>query len=343
MAGALYNVNLNKLCSMLNLGEMRSDPKALSGGLLHRMFAVETTQGKYAVKALNPQIMARPKALQNTIHSERIANAAARSDIPALPAKQFYGESIQRVDDQYYLVFDWVEGRSLTHDDVHPSHCETIGGILADIHMTDFSMLEVERDLQDETTLADWHFYLQQGKESGSVWVDLMAETIDQLYDWNARAGKAARELASHTVICHGDLDSKNVMWRGDQPILIDWEAAGYVNPMQNLAETAMHWSQDEDGTLDKDRFIAFLRGYRNRSGTIQADWSTVLDQGPAGMLGWLEYNLKRSLWIECTDEAEQRLGTNEVITALNALKRYDDQRSEIEQWLNEGSRGSVT
>lgn len=57
-----YNVQFEKMCHVLNLGELIKPPEAVTGGLLHRMFAIETTQGKYAIKVLNPLIMARPTA-----------------------------------------------------------------------------------------------------------------------------------------------------------------------------------------------------------------------------------------------------------------------------------------
>lgn len=71
-----YNLNFEKLCNELQLGELISSPKPISGGLLHRMYAIETTQANYAVKALNPQIMIRPAAVQNYINSEKIADVA---------------------------------------------------------------------------------------------------------------------------------------------------------------------------------------------------------------------------------------------------------------------------
>lgn len=74
----LYHLQFEKLCSALELGTLIKVPEKVSGSLLHRMFAVETTRGKYAVKALNPQIMARPTALQNYIQSEKIAAALSR-------------------------------------------------------------------------------------------------------------------------------------------------------------------------------------------------------------------------------------------------------------------------
>ena len=96
------------------------------------------TQGKYAIKALNPQIMLRPVAMQHFINSKRIVNIVA-NNIPALPAKKFNGTFMQEIDKQFYLVFDWVCGKSLKFNEINIAKCEKIGDILADIHMTDFS------------------------------------------------------------------------------------------------------------------------------------------------------------------------------------------------------------
>lgn len=74
MSDIQYNLQFEKLCNVLKLGDIGGDPKPISGGLLHRMYAMETTQGKYAIKALNPQIMLRPVAMQNYINSELISD-----------------------------------------------------------------------------------------------------------------------------------------------------------------------------------------------------------------------------------------------------------------------------
>lgn len=334
MSDINYNLQFEKLCNVLKLGEMIDMPEAISGGLLHRMYAIETTQGKYAIKALNPQIMHRPVAMQNFINSEQIVNIAA-NNIPAIPAKKFNGTSIQELDNQFYLVFDWVEGRSLKASEINMDHCEKIGAVLADIHRTDFSELGISNNKLYNSQLTDWNYYLHKGQESDIEWVNLMLEIIDRLYDWNAQANECAKLLASHMVISHGDLDSKNVMWSQSNPLIIDWESAGYVNPMQELTETAIYWSENESGNIDKERFLAFISGYKKRYGTLQANWRAVLLNGFLGKLGWLEYNLKRSLWIECTDKAEHQMGTAQVTGTINAIRRYADMISEVEKWLN--------
>ena len=122
-------------------------------------------------------------------------------------------------------------------------------------------------------------------------------------------------------------------MWNQDNPIVIDWEATGYINPMHELTETAVYWSENEMGNIDKERFLAFIGGYKKRYGILQANWRMVL--GFLGKLGWLEYNLKRSLWIECTTEEEQQMGTAQVTETINAISRYADIISALEEWLN--------
>lgn len=232
-------------------------------------------------------------------------------------------------------MFDWIDGKSLKSSDINIGHCEKIGNILAEIHMMDLSELGIICDWSDIEKLTDWNYYLQKGKENNSVWVNQLLEIIDQLYDWNAKANRSEKHFASEMVISHRDLDPKNVMWSQDNPIVIDWESAGYTNPMKELIETAIYWSENETENIDKERFFAFIHGYKKRYGTLQANWRMVLVNGFLGKLGWLEYNLKRSLRVECTDEKEQQMGTVQVVGSINAIRHYADMISELEKWLN--------
>ncbi|WP_335872658.1 hypothetical protein [Bacillus sp. 2205SS5-2] len=88
-------MDFEDLCQTSLLGKLVNDPKSISGGLLHRMYAIETTEGKYAVKLLNPQIMIRPTALKNYINSEKISNFVS-NNVPALPAEKFMVTSFKK-------------------------------------------------------------------------------------------------------------------------------------------------------------------------------------------------------------------------------------------------------
>ncbi|GAB6931127.1 aminoglycoside phosphotransferase family protein [Paenibacillus sp. JCM 10914] len=329
-----YNLQFDKLIDVLNLGEIRTEPVAISGGLLHRMYSLETTSGRYAIKALNPQIMARETALPNYIFSEKIANIAV-NHIPALPAKIMDDQFVHTVDNQSYLVFDWIDGYSLKSHEVNVVHCKKMGAILADIHKIDFSSIEKKMEHNDHKPVTDWNAYLRQGEAKQSDWVPLLLENINPLFIWSDKANQSSGLLAAEQVISHGDLEPKNVMWVKEHPVIIDWESAGYRNSMTDLIETAIYWSVDGSGEIKKERFLAFIYGYQGEFGSLQANWRVILEHGYLGKLEWLEYSLKRSLGIESADEEEQHLGTLQVAETIHALKQYEDRISELEVWLN--------
>ncbi|MBD7944815.1 aminoglycoside phosphotransferase family protein [Psychrobacillus sp. Sa2BUA9] len=328
------NQLFKKLSDESQLGEIIGVPVSISGGLLHKTYAIETDKGKYAVKILNPQIMLRPDAMMNYINSERVANLVSKK-VPAVPAKIIYGNFIQTIDSQFYIVFDWIESITLESSVINSSHSEKIGSILADIHGTDFSELQLKKDLGNNEQSVNWEYYIQQGQKSNAEWVESLLEIVDKLYEWSTLAYKANRVLSTNLVISHRDLDPKNVLWNKDNPVIIDRESAGYVNPMHDLIETALYWSKDKTENIVKERFFAFINGYKKRNGETQANWSTVLENGYLGKLGWLEYNLKRSLWIECTDGEEQKMGTTQVVGTIKEIKYYAEIISKLVDWLN--------
>jgi thiamine kinase-like enzyme len=123
-------------------------------------------------------------------------------------------------------------------------------------------------------------------------------------------------------------------MWNEDVPTIIDWESAGFVNPMHDLVESAIYWSKDGLGSLDQVRFTAFMEAYRQKCGSLNTDWKIVLTNGFKGKLAWLEYNLKRSIWMECADDQEQKLGTAQVKDTLRDIKNYAMAIPLLEEWI---------
>ena len=334
MSDIKYNINIKMLCSELKLGEVISEPSPIAGGLLHKMYAVETTKRRYAIKVLNPQIMIRHTAMLNFINSEKIANHLA-DKIPALAALIINGDVIHCVEGQYYMVFNWIEGIALKANEINQEHCRAIGSILADIHSTDYSDLGIRNDLLFHDKVIDWNYYLQKGKENNSLWVNALLETIKNLYIWNDQSIEASKSLASNLVLSHGDLDSKNVLWNEGKPIIIDWESAGYINPMQDLIEVAVYWSENLNGNIENNKFSAVLKGYKNKNGKLCDEWKPALYIGYLGKLKWLEYSLRCSLRIECSDEEEeQQLGTNQVSGTIKNIQNYADMIPVLEEWL---------
>lgn len=320
-----YNLNFDKLCDILCLGKLQTEPEKIPGGFLHRMYRLRTDAGEYAVKALNPEILQRPAALRNFLDSEQIARFSKDAGFPAITALVINDTVVHNTDGQNYLVFPWIEGVSLASKKITFVHCEKIGSILAELHNINFSSLRLKKISDNKLHDIDWQLLLERGKAQNMEWSGLLQENIDNLYEWCFLVNPVATYLSEHMQISHRDLDAKNVLWSGEKPVIIDWESAGFINPEAELAETAWNWSGYNEMCLDKDKFIAFISSYKSHRDIADADWQKVLQNNFSGKMKWLEYNLNRSLGINTVDITERQLGADEVFKAIPRIKHYAD------------------
>lgn len=315
---------INKLVQALDLGKVVSEPTPVTGGLLHQMYGVVTSKGKFAVKVLNREIMKRPTALCNTINSEKVA-AAFCGNIPVVAALNIQGKQIHELDEDYFMVFPWLEGKSVFPPDIGEWHCEAIGDILGKIHSLNI-VVEGVLPERGADCLYDWEKYLRLAKEQGlqdRAWLSQYEKAIKDIIVWNQAMCKAQKVLAQKVVISHRDLDPKNVMWQEEKPFLIDWEAAGYVNPYQELLEVINYWADDGKGGLNPCYFRAIMNAYQRHMDLTDVAWDAVFAGSYAGMLGWLEYNVKRALGIEVSDEEERKPGEEQAIGTVKELYSY--------------------
>jgi thiamine kinase-like enzyme len=238
-------------------------------------------------------------------------------------------------DDRYYMAFEWLDGMSIFPPDITLENCIKIGTLLGKIHSADVMIPDIQKESID-TMSYDWDKYLLSGWKTGAEWTEELLQVIDDLKKWNSKSNEACVLLNSSLVLSHRDMDPKNIMWKDDEPYIIDWEAAGYINPYQELLEVLNYWSDNGEGKLDKDKFAVLYNAYIKIVGSFKVSWDTVFAGGFEGMLGWLNYNFKRSLGIECSSTKEKNLGTEQVFDTIKALKQYSQRTELLRNWLNE-------
>lgn len=286
---------LTKLCRLLQLGEVIAPPAPVSGGLLHKMFRVETTRGVFAVKRLNPEVMTRPGALNN-MRTGEAANAAFEG-FAAFDVCASMG-GVTQVEGSYFIVYPWVEGRSVFPPEITAEHCRVMGHVLGSIHQADVHIPGMEREM-DVRPAFDWSM-------AGDA----------RLPRWDEAAREGLRRLRGMQVVSHRDLDPKNVMWQGMRPCVIDWEAAGYVNPWQELIELLNYWADDEE------KARAMIAAYEEHIDLTDADWEAALAAGMDGMLGWLHYCLNRPG------------GEEQAANTIKELEQYEERAAFLRRLL---------
>lgn len=317
---------LNLIAEDLQLGRVVEEPVRVTGGFMHRMFKVVTEKGNYIIKLLNPNIMKRPTAMDNYKIADDIEAILRQNNIPAVYALEFRNRKKQELNGQYYYVFEWYDGKSLKDGEIKSIHCEKIGGVLAKIHNID---LKNEPFEQNEIHI-DWKKYAELAKDMHSPVYDTIKDNVDLFNDSMTKGNEAIKKMPSVKSICHNDMDSKNVLWLGDEFRLIDLECLGYSNPYLELFELALCWSGYETCNIDFDLFNTFFRSYfENTNLDTDIDWE-VMYYSNFGRLEWLEYNIKRALMIECDTEEEQLLGMSEVKETVEHIIYYDKIKDDI-------------
>ncbi len=325
---------LERLCVKYQLGQLVNDPELITGGLLHKMYYVRTSQGEYAVKWLNPDIMKRPEALRNMINSEIIANELKKR-VPLVAARRFQENSVIEDEGHYYMVFDRLEGVSVFAPEITRRHCEQIGRILGKIHSANIQVDSMEK-IETVREVYDWNRYLELAKEQNSECYLVLKEHVSDIMHQDTVVVDSLGEVLKHQVISHRDLDPKNVMWKNSQPYVIDWESAGYVNPYQELVEILNYWITEQDGNYSKEKFEALFEAYKENMTVSQVNWGSILNCSADGMLGWLEYSVKRALGIEGTGAGEREEGLRQTKGTLAELRKYEAQMVQLKNWLEE-------
>lgn len=334
-------IEIDNLFSKYNLGNIKGEPELVTGGLLHKMYHVSTDKGDYAIKLLNPDIMKRADALTNMINSELVSNALV-DVIKLIAAKSFNGNSIIDVDGTYFVVFDWLDGKSIFAPDILKQHCEQIGRALGLIHSAHIKIdsLKMNHNIRK---MYDWNIFVDSAKKSNSKIYTLLVDNLADIMNWDENAVCGLQEASDIQVVSHRDLDPKNVMWQNDIPFIIDWEAAGYVNPYQELIEVLNYWIQNKAGGYDKEKFIALMSAYTEYNDISGVNWQVILNCSFDGMLGWLEYNVKRALCLEGTGANDKQEGISQSIGTVDELKKYENQMRQLKEWIDEYVRNKYT
>lgn len=302
-------MDFHTLCPQLNLGKLTEEPTRLYGGLMHKMYRIVTEGGVYAVKHLNPHIMARADTAAKFSAAEELERKLEQTDLPLLPALTIGGRKMQAVADDFFYVFPYFDGKALKDEEIAPAHCEMVGEILAHLHNVERKAAPVERERLD----FEWDGF------------DLTGEDKALLREMQAAANGAT--LPPLLTVCHNDMDPKNLLWNGMDCRIIDLECLGYNSPYIEMLETALCWAGYESGEVDVDRFSAFVAAYGKAGGDLYADWAAVYAAN-AGRLGWLAYNLQRASGSE--GEEAKKLGETEVDKTLTCIRGYGKIRDDV-------------
>jgi len=169
------------ICDTFNLGASSGDAIPVRGGLIHRMWKITTSRGSFAIKELDATIMKRPKIQECYIQSEKISAVLKSNKIPAETALINHETPLYEIDGSIIMVFPWVEGKTLTINQVNIDAAKQIGQVAAKIHATHISMPKLP--------IPEMHFIPEVR------WSSLVEEALSNKLAWAIEASNNRKRL----------------------------------------------------------------------------------------------------------------------------------------------------
>ncbi len=307
---------LSRICEHFELGQLRATPIRVCGGLLHAMWCLESDKGAFALKQLSEKIDLNNQAIiKNYELSESIAERFGELGIPAVSAIKNYGQYLAIINGRGFLLFPWVHAKSLEPNPVSEPHALKIAELIAKMHQLDLDVPEISGANFDH--------------HSNEVILDLLGpnDFSDELVVINNAYIKYTSTLNGNLVVCHGDLDQKNVLWDPQgQPILIDWESARKSYPIFDIVQESLNWSGITTDNFSPELFFRMIKAYERAGGKIdQNHWLATFYAAMGGWINWLVYNLQRK---------ESTLGQEQASLALETIKRLSKFAGQIKKPL---------
>lgn len=319
------NSILIKICNDFNLGNIIHSPEKMSGVFLHFVYKIKTHKCEYVIKILNPKIMERETALNNFEKANSLEKLLKQNQINAVYYNIF--DSVVLGDNKYYFyVYDCFNGESIFDEKMTKNHCEKIGETLAKIH--NIKIFNTPCDLP--AFKYNWDYYINELKNKDKQIYLKLKRCKNVLNFLCENYNQNLQYLPQIQTICHNDLDPKNVLWNNDGFALIDLECLAYFNPYLELIEVFLQWSGINSLKLNKQCFMAVKMAYlKHTKLNLDFDWEVIYHCN-INMINWLEYNIKKYLENQFTNNKEFVKTKQEISKTIDKIKFYYKNKNKI-------------
>lgn len=324
---------LETICKRLNIKQARELPKRIYGGLLHRMWYLESDGSKFAVKQLNNRIKLTEEVKFQYELTEEIAFQFSQRNIPAVHAIKTENNYLIFSENEAFFVYPWIVAKALDKDAISEMHAIKIATILARIHRINLIVPELDSQEFDIHSNEKVVTLIDKSVSQNLVFKEQLKNNQLVITEINELYQKAIPILQSISVVSHGDLDQKNVLWdENASPFLIDWECARKLNPTYEIINCALDWSGITTPKFNRPLFIKMLKAYASTGITINMDHLETAFYGVLGnWLNWLVYNIERSF---SSDKEQQDIGIEQVLQVLPTLSQVRTSISELIQLI---------
>lgn len=281
----------------LELGKIVSEPENVGKSSRYSIWQANTDKERFIVKLLNIKQLQRPKRHVDFENSEIIAHEFASCGLPAVTAYKFNNSHVQSFGKANVLVYPFFDDQAMRHKDVKADRCRLIGKMLGVIHSKRIQVEGIEPITHPTFPPAHWKKYFAHASVKKSKWAELVKRMPDFPNIITRNYKSVISDLQNNLVVSHCEITQKSTIWLNPTEFkLINWEFAGYINPVSELFQTAIKWSGYLATLIDYKLFRAVISGYKETVGIMPHNSNALIADVLAKHLELLEYNIRRSL-----------------------------------------------
>ena len=326
----MHDALADEICELFDLGAPSGTPTSVEGGLTNRLWRLTTTRGAFAVKQMNRDVHRAGYVdwFDRAFTLEQAAFAALvpmPRPVPVAATGRCLGE-LPNGDGRPITVrvHEWVEGLRLDNSTPYSGQvAERVGSILARIHALGMSSEQAASETLHVFGVEHWRTLAERVDRARADWAEEFRGLLPVIGELEAYVVAAHSDLTG-LLLSHRDSDPKNFMRApGGELLLVDWDAAGPVNPRHDLANEALAWAGVHRGEPDPAVARAFVDAYRRDGGVSEAFRPTDLAELVVVRLFWFEFNVYRALGERVRDESDRALGAAVVRRNVTQLPRF--------------------
>lgn len=327
----MNNNTIIEICKKYNLGNQLEPTTPVTGGLIHKTWKIKTDKGQYAIKELDMKILSQPTALEAFELSEVVANKFLQTNVPAIVSLSIDGKHVLSISDSYIMVFNWIEGFTLSTQASSIEQARGIGIAIGNIHKANINEPSVQVGLPQIFGDSHWQELIVKVKTILPEYSDL----LENIPTWNQNGNGIIDIVKSNLVVTHGDIDQKNVIWTDEAtPNIIDWEGVSKTNPGLEIIDAALNWGGLVSGKINTDSMKAVIEGYKSAGCEISESTDGLLSACIIKWLPWLEFNMRRVL--ESSEGSElYKLSITQIKLTLKSIDLISKNKSSWKELLD--------
>lgn len=261
--------DISKLWQPLNLGELTDVPVYIQSGSSHFVFRLQVGSQIYALKVLRVE-----KAISQDyerFEQGELFSALVSHQVATVNALKINNKYVQTLGDIHYLVYPYLDHEVV--DYYTDKHYSQLGHLLGKLHTStkeDFALDLPKFNLLD---VPDYDFY---------NYVELYPLTQEQIEKLNLIANRFKSSnvyvATLETVPSHCDIwVHDNILWKNQEPTLIDWESSKFVNPEFELLKLLSDFLC-EPTVFDRAATEVFLSAYVQYRQLGDYDYEALLE-----------------------------------------------------------------